>query len=153
MISSKQQLQGAHAAVGGVVNGPSRSLLLVDDEATLRSALRRFFMRRGWQVCEAEDGEQARTLLLDGDVIGGRFDAVLTDMRMPRLSGIELHALIAEVCPVLASRFVFSSGDTGDEDALAFIARTGCPVIPKPFELGELLSVVERVSAGARPAH
>lgn len=131
----------------GTTNGaPTRSLLLVDDEASLRSALRRFFTRRGWSVSEAEDGEYARAMLLDGDRIGGGFDAVLTDMRMPRLSGMALHDLVVQADPALGSRFIFSSGDTGDDEALQFIERTHCPVVPKPFELAALLSLVERIA-------
>ncbi len=124
----------------------NRSLLLVDDEATLRSALRRFFVRRGWRVSEAEDGEHARALLLDGQGDGARFDAVLTDLRMPRLSGIELHELVAHTDAATARRFIFSSGDTGDDAAIEFLARSGCPMISKPFELSALLSLVERVA-------
>ncbi len=130
--------------------------MLVDDEATLRSALRRFFVRRGWQVAEAEDGEHARVLLLDHQRDGIRFDAVLTDMRMPRLSGIELHGLVANADAQLARRFIFSSGDTGDDDAVEFLARCGCPMIEKPFDLASLLALVERVAAaqqtGAPPS-
>ncbi len=127
----------------------TRSLLLVDDESTLRSALRRFFVRRGWQVAEAEDGEHARSLLLDRQGDGARFGAVLTDMRMPRLSGIELHELVARTDAAMARRFIFSSGDTGDDEAIEFLARSGCPMISKPFELSALLSLVERVAAEA----
>ncbi len=123
-------------------------MLLVDDEATLRSALRRFFARRGWQVAEAEDGEHARALLLDHQGDGARFDAVLTDLRMPRLSGIQLHELVSQTDAAMARRFIFSSGDTGDAEAIEFLARSGCPMISKPFELSALLSLVERVAAG-----
>jgi len=142
MISSNLSVQN-----DGTTNGTlARSLLVVDDEAPLRSALRRFFMRRGWNVSEAEDGECARAMLLDGDRIGGGFDAVLTDMRMPRLSGIALHDLVVRADPAIGSRFIFSSGDTGGDEALEFFGRTHCPVVPKPFELAALLSLVERVA-------
>ena len=43
--------------------GPSRSVLLVDDEALVRTAMHRFLARRGWTVSEAVDGDSARTLL------------------------------------------------------------------------------------------
>jgi DNA-binding response OmpR family regulator len=130
---------------------PLRSLLLVEDEPTLRSAQRRFFVRRGWEVTEAEDGERAHELLRSACANGARFDAVLSDLRMPRLSGMHLHALVAEEDQALANRFVFSSGDTSDEETTEFIARTGCPVISKPFELAALLALVERVAEkGAR---
>ncbi len=151
MLSSNQPLPGAALQPATSSDAPTRTLLLVDDEATLRSALRRFFMRRGWRVVEAEDGEHARVMLLDGETLGGGFDAVITDMRMPRLSGIALHDLVCRTDARIGQRFIFSSGDTGDDDAVEFIARTRCPLIPKPFELAALLAVVERVAAGTMP--
>ena len=147
MISSNLPLAGATFSRATSLSAPSRSVLVVDDESTLRSALRRFFTRRGWRVVEAEDGEAARVLLLDGETQGGGFDAIITDMRMPRMNGMELYAHVAAAAPAMALRFVFSSGDTGDEEAVAFLQRTCCPVISKPFELGHLLSVVERVAS------
>ncbi len=147
MISSNHPLAGATPPRETSVSEPTRSVLLVDDESTLRSALRRYFVRRGWRVVEAEDGECARAMLLDGETLGGGFDVVVTDMRMPRLNGMELHALISDASASLGRRFLFSSGDTGDEEALAFLARTGCPAISKPFELRELLAMVEQVAA------
>jgi DNA-binding response OmpR family regulator len=133
---------------GSTPQHASRSILLVDDEATLRSALRRFFSRRGWTVVEAADGEFARALLLDGEVPGGGFDAIISDMRMPRVSGMELHMLVDAVDASIAQRFIFSSGDAGDTDSAAYLSRTGCPVVSKPFELTNLLALVERVAAG-----
>lgn len=154
MLSSNPHLKNVDAADRNqAAAAPARSLLLVDDESTLRSALRRYFIRRGWQVTEAEDGEHARELLWSARASGERFDAVLTDVRMPRLSGMDLHTLVAATDAALASRFVFSSGDTGDDETAGFIGRTGCPLITKPFELAALLLVVERVAdAGAPPA-
>lgn len=153
MLSSNQPLPGATPAAAPAMGAPQRTLLVVDDESTLRSALRRFFTRRGWRVVEAEDGECARSMLLDGETIGGGFDAVISDMRMPRLSGMELHAAVSAAAPAVAQRFLFSSGDTGDDEAVAFLERTRCPVIPKPFDLGALLSLVERVADAAPQPH
>ena len=115
----------------------------------MRSALRRYFVRRGWSVREAEDGEAARALLLDTEIVGGGFDAVITDLHMPRLSGLELHEMVARVDANVSRRFVFSSGDTGDEEAVAYLARTNCPLVQKPFELASLLAIVERVAFAA----
>ena len=85
-------------------------------------------------------------MLLDTAVLGGGFDAVITDLRMPRLTGMALHELVARVAPDVSRRFIFSSGDTGDEEAAAYLARTHCPVVQKPFELASLLALVERVA-------
>jgi DNA-binding NtrC family response regulator len=156
MISTNPQVgtqAPAPAAVSTSASVPLRSILIVDDESTLRSALRRFFMRRGWRVVEAEDGECARAMLLDGDVPGGGFDAVFSDLRMPRMNGMELYATVASADAALARRFIFSSGDTGDDEATAFLERTRCPAVSKPFELGLLLSMVERVAADAPPTN
>jgi len=142
------------ATLAAVQQAPTpRSLLVVDDEATLRSALRRFFVRRGWRVSEAVDGEEARAMLLDGDVPGGGFDAVLSDLRMPRLSGSALHDIVMTIDPVIGARFVFSTGDSHDDEAAAFIARTDCAVIPKPFELANLLALVERAAVATPRTH
>jgi DNA-binding NtrC family response regulator len=151
MISRNHHVPGTTTAVSSSQSAPLRSILLVDDESTLRSALRRYFMRRGWQVREAEDGEEARALLLDAEVIGGGFDVVITDVRMPRLSGLELHEMVARVDANVSRRFVFSTGDTGDEAAVAYLARTRCPLVQKPFELATLLATVERVVIEAAP--
>ena len=153
MIGSNPHVPGNSTSGAPAHDAPQRAVLLVDDEATLRSALRRYFLRRGWKVQEAEDGEEARAMLLDSGVIGGGFDAVLTDMRMPRLSGIALHELVAGVDPRIGRRFIFSSGDMGDEEAVAYLSRTSCPVVQKPFELASLLAIAERIAAaGATPA-
>ena len=152
MIRPNQNLPGTSTFVAASRETPTRSVLLVDDEPTLRSALRRYFMRRGWQVQEAEDGEQARAMLLDSDIIGGGFDAVITDMRMPRLTGLALHEMVERVDVRVSRRFIFSSGDVGDDEAVAYLARTNCPVVQKPFELASLLAIVERIAAsGATP--
>ncbi len=151
MISTNQYTPGVSPSTGAPLTAANRSLLLVDDEPTLRSALRRYFTRRGWRVFEAEDGEQARAMLLDGELAGGGFDAIITDIRMPRLSGMALHDIVAQTDPGVSRRFIFSSGDTGDDEAIEFLARTDCPVISKPFELALLLAIVERIAARGAP--
>jgi DNA-binding response OmpR family regulator len=127
-----------------------RRALLVDDEPVIRFALRRFFQRQGWAVDEAEDGRAALELLLDGD--GGKtaqsYDVVITDLRMPGLSGIDLHARLERERPELLRRLILSTGDSVSPEAAAFLRRAACPVLSKPFELAELRAMVERVVGG-----
>jgi len=130
--------------------GPCRSVLLVDDEASVRIAMRRFLARRGWSVCEAADGESARTLL--DPVSGVGFDLVICDLQMPRLSGREFYAWLARVRPELAQRLVFSSGDVLSPEFSEFLTEAGRPLLPKPFELSELARLVDEVYAGAHAA-
>lgn len=124
------------------------SLLLIDDEPTIRSALSRYFTRRGWRVAEAENGRAALDILHAASAGTEAFDVILSDLKMPGFSGIELHDQLASERPDLLRRIIFSTGDVASDDASAFISRTNCVVLQKPFELAALAEVVERVRAG-----
>jgi two-component system NtrC family sensor kinase len=121
--------------------------LVIDDEPTIRAALRRYFVRRGWEVEEAEDGARGLALL---EAHGDRFAIIVSDLRMPGFSGVELHDRLADERPELLQRFVFSTGDVASGEAAAFVQRTACAVLQKPFELRTLDAQIERVGEGAR---
>jgi DNA-binding NtrC family response regulator len=123
---------------------PRRIALIIDDEPTIRSALRRYFTRKGWDVEEAADGAGGLHMLTDG----ARFDVVLCDLRMPGFSGIELHDELAASNPSLLRRFVFSTGDMASSEAANFVERTTCPVLQKPFELRALDDIIIDMNGG-----
>jgi CheY-like chemotaxis protein len=129
------------------IPAPTRRVLVVDDEPTIRIALRRFFARMGWQVDEAADGHAALELLLADtpDPAELPFSIVLSDLRMPGLSGIDLYERLRLERPAVLSRIIFSTGDVVSEDAAAFVEATRCTVLQKPFELAALRELVERV--------
>lgn len=118
--------------------------LVIDDEPSIRAALRRFFNRRGWNVDEAADGHSALRALLarDGQ---SPYAVVISDLKMPGFSGIELHDRIAETRPELLDAVIFSTGDVASTEAAEFVRRTRCPVLQKPFELQALESAVAHV--------
>lgn len=124
-------------------------VLIVDDETTIRIALRRFFMRLGWSVEEAANGETALALLT-GDMEPGappRFTLVVSDLRMPGLNGIELYERLKVMQPAILQRIIFSTGDLVSEEAALFVRRTDCVVLQKPFELATLRATIDRVLA------
>lgn len=82
------------------------SVLVVDDSVMMRRAMARV-LRRDFEVTLAEDGEEALGLIL-----GGSFDAVLTDVDMPRMTGKEMYAVLLERDPEKAKRVVFMTGDS-----------------------------------------
>ena len=132
-----------------MVASPPR-VLIVDDEISIRFALRRYFARRGWTACEAEDGISALRLLEPN--VRGAFDVVICDLRMPRLSGFDLYRWLARNRPDVASRTIFSTGDPEALDTLRFLCETGRPVLAKPFELAELARLVEEIRGAAQSA-
>ena len=114
-------------------------VLIIDDEPSIRAALRRFFQRRGWAVDEANDGTEGLATLLEGKA---EFTAVISDLRMPGCSGVELHDHVAAVAPELLDRIIFSTGDVASKDAAEFMQRTKCTVLQKPFELRALEGLI-----------
>jgi DNA-binding NtrC family response regulator len=118
-------------------------VLIVDDERSVRLALRRYFERSGWQVEEAEDGARALTLLERPEASAYRL--VITDLRMAGAHRAR--------SPRLARRRTAGSlrpphhrhRRRGLAEIQAFIQRTTRPVLEKPFELSALAAVVERV--------
>ncbi|MDX9838346.1 MAG: response regulator [Azoarcus sp.] len=73
---------------------PPPTLLLVDDEANILSSLRRLFRPAGYRVLTAESGDEALELLAAEPV-----DLILSDMRMPGMTGAELLAIACERWP------------------------------------------------------
>ena len=127
--------------------GGALTVLVVDDETTLRNALLRFLGRRGIQGEGVSDGAEALRVLQQR-----RFDVIVSDVRMPGMSGREFLATLQRDRPDLVSRVVFSTGDTFAPDTAALLKEAGVPTVTKPFDFTMLerviREVVTRVAAG-----
>ena len=117
--------------------GRTPRVLIIDDEAPVRAAMRRFFERRGWNVEEAEDGQPGLTAVLAAPE-DKLYDLVISDLKMPGMSGMDVHDGLAATKPALLRRLVIATGDTASPDAAAFLSKTRCPILEKPFALDEL---------------
>ena len=122
-------------------------VLVVDDESTIRIALRRFFTRMGWQVEEAGDGGRALEMIIEdrSQRVIPPYSLVVSDLRMPGLSGIELHDRIEKDYPEVLPRLVFSTGDVVSEEAADFARDAACEIIEKPFAFARLRETIDRV--------
>ena len=122
-------------------------VLVVDDESTIRIALRRFFTRMGWEVEEAGDGGRALEMILKdrSQRTTPPYSLVVSDLRMPGLSGIELHDRIERDCPEVLPRLVFSTGDLVSDEAADFARETTCEIIENPFEFAKLRATIDRI--------
>lgn len=122
--------------------------LIVEDQPAIRFALSRYFTRRKWLVDQVVNGKDALDHLRASPP--DHYDLIISDVKMPVVSGIELHAILADEMPEMLPRFVFSTGDASSEDVSEFISRTNCTVIPKPFELSLLDTILNGIEqAGA----
>jgi DNA-binding NtrC family response regulator len=122
-------------------------VLVVDDEPTIRTALARYLRRRGWDAEEAEDGRAALRKL--GRSSAGYYQVVITDLRMPHCSGVELHDWLAQHRPDLFARLIITTGDLGSPTWSTFICRTPRPLIEKPFDLADVARLIETVAGGS----
>jgi two-component system NtrC family sensor kinase len=134
-----------HGAGLPAVEGHAR-VLLIEDEQPVRLALRRYFERQGWQVDEASDGAQGLARL-QADGVESEYRLVVCDLKMPGVSGIELHERLAAARAPVLDRLIFATGDVASPEAAAFLARTTRPVLEKPFELAQLAQAVRAVLA------
>jgi len=117
-------------------------LLIVDDDAAVRSVLRLQAERRGWSVSECDRAEG----VLSPAAWLSEADAVLCDLRMPGIGGIGLHDRLAREDPQALERIVFVTGDLASEESARFSQRCKHPLIAKPFDFDELFAIVARVA-------
>ncbi|RLB54393.1 MAG: sigma-54-dependent Fis family transcriptional regulator [Deltaproteobacteria bacterium] len=115
----------------------SRRILVVDDDASMRSLLVDDLKDAAWDVRAASSSEEAI-----GEVDAHVFDAVVTDLNMPGMNGIELCRRIGELEPGLPVIVVTGFGSL--ETAIAAIRAGAYDFITKPFEVEALVMVLER---------
>ncbi len=125
-----------------VAEGEGAVILLVDDEDSVRRYLRLVLEEAGCTVVEASDGQEA----LDRyDEAGGLFDAVVSDVSMPRMNGLELaRALEArnQLLPIL-----FLTGYASRETAAGLTAQEGRQIVMKPVAPERLLNALRDLLA------
>ena len=118
----------------------SQAVLIVEDEAALASAMAEAFGDAGFLVDRAGDGEEALAR-----IEGGHYDLIVSDLKMPRMDGIQLFGALRDRHPALAGRIMFVTGDVIGTDAERFLADSGCRWLAKPFRLGELLRIAREI--------
>lgn len=120
-------------------------ILVIEDEPSVMSYIRLALERHGFQVTSIDTGVEALELLKNG-----QFHGIISDMRTPGgVDGAGVHAWVSANRPELATRMIFITGDTVNEETAATLTRTGVPFIEKPFRISQLLEVIERTMSRA----
>ncbi|MBN8526108.1 MAG: sigma-54-dependent Fis family transcriptional regulator, partial [Planctomycetes bacterium] len=128
----------------------SPHVLVVDDDAAVCWALERALSKAGWRVSTAADVPAARRRI-KADV-----DLVLTDIRMPGESGLDLLASLRSDRPDLPVLVMTAHGTV--ETAMAAVGSGAADYLPKPLDLDRTIAAVRRalgetpLAASARPA-
>jgi CheY-like chemotaxis protein len=120
-------------------------ILIAEDEEGIRTLVSRAFTGDGHEVVAAGDGAAALDLLQRD---GGRFDLLLTDIRMPMMDGIALALAAARDFPALPILLMTGHADQRERaSGLDAIVRD---VIAKPFTLAEIRGAVDRTLAAGK---
>jgi two-component system, NtrC family, nitrogen regulation response regulator GlnG len=118
----------------------SRTILIADDDRAIRTVLSQALGRSGYQVRATSSASTLWRWVEDGEG-----DLVITDVVMPDENGLDLVPRIKRIRPEL--RVVVMSAQSTFMTALKAAQRGAFEYLPKPFDLKELLSVVERALA------
>jgi DNA-binding NtrC family response regulator len=113
-------------------------LLHVDDDDAVRRAVARMLASRPIEVLPAARVADAERLLEEREV-----DAALIDVWLPDGSGFELYAWIQQHRRALAKRVAFATGDIVHDASNKDLGALGRPVLPKPFNMADLLRLVD----------
>ncbi|MCH7913012.1 MAG: sigma-54-dependent Fis family transcriptional regulator [Deltaproteobacteria bacterium] len=116
----------------------SFSILVVDDEPPQLELISGFLKKQGFEVTLAESGEKALQIFRRES-----FDLVLTDQRMPNLSGLDLLKAVRAVNPETPVIVVTAYGSI--ETAVSAIKAGATDYLTKPLNLDELLHRIEKV--------
>jgi two-component system NtrC family sensor kinase len=117
--------------------GEPLRILVVDDEPHILHYMQATLESWGHSVAVSGDGADALTRAR-----AEPFDAIICDLRMPRLGGREVYRDLETTHPAIAERIVFATGDTVRGDTLQFLESLHRPYLNKPFTLAELRSVL-----------
>jgi signal transduction histidine kinase len=120
--------------------GDGRSVLVVEDEPTVRSMAVRALQEAGYQVYDANHGQEALDVI---DAQAGQVDLVITDIGMPVMDGHELARRLRLSRPGLPVLYVSGYGEAG----------TVTPFLQKPFSPDDLVERVATVLARVKTEH
>src|SRR5512145_896077 len=112
-------------------------ILIVDDELNMRLVLAAMLKREGYEVASAADGAEALSILKSGPVA-----AVVTDLKMPHIDGMELLNRVSMEYPDIPVIIITANGTVAT--AVEALKKGALDYITKPFELEEMKSVISK---------
>lgn len=114
------------------------TLLIVEDDETIRAALRRMFEMEGYRVMTAADGTQLSSVLDDNPI-----DLILLDVGLPWINGYELATMMKEHEDLREIPLVFLSGRTSPADVKRGFEVGADDYITKPFNIDNVKKTVK----------
>lgn len=120
----------------------SGRILIVDDQLEVAQYLAEMLKLVGYETA-CETNPQLALHRIEAEM----FDVVISDFKMPEMSGSEFFSAATEMRPGLVNRFIFLTGDLYNMETEAKLAALGVPCLGKPFRLATVEQVVGDVIA------
>jgi DNA-binding response OmpR family regulator len=117
-----------------------KAILVVDDDKQLASALQWILADENFLVDVANDGEEAIL-----KVKAHEYDAVICDLKMPKLRGDEFYLKAKEIRQSLSDRFIFITGFAADPNIALFFNQHQVKYLVKPFAISVLINCVKQL--------
>ncbi|KYG06399.1 hybrid sensor histidine kinase/response regulator, partial [Sorangium cellulosum] len=140
--ASSELRDGSGLAGAAPQAAPRQRVLIIDDEPLLTRAIAGTLEPRHETTATAS-ARDALTRIRAGE----RYDAILCDLMMPDMTGMDFYASLAEHAPEQQRRVVFLTGGAFTERSKSFLQRVNARLLLKPFDAATLLSLVDEVVA------
>jgi DNA-binding response OmpR family regulator len=119
--------------------GSKKRALVVEDEPTIGLLCKRVLSASSFDVDVVSNGIEAKKVAEKKD-----YNLCISDVRLPGMTGIELHEHWKATQNPIAERLVFITGDTMNNHIRDFLKKTDRPSVMKPFGPGELMAAVRK---------
>jgi len=124
------------------------TVLVIEDEASLRNFVCDALEVEGYTAVSSESADRAVEILKDR-----HFNVIVSDMKMPGMSGQNFYTYVQKYHPQLAEKIVFMTGDVLGRETQGFFKITGCRYIEKPFEIDDLMIVLGELLQEEKKVH
>jgi PAS domain S-box-containing protein len=119
-----------------------KEILVVDDEEMIVELYLQLLQALGHSIDTASTGVEALRKIEERD-----YDLVITDIKMPRMSGIQLYEKTMEIKPAMRRRFIFITGDMNSLTSKQFSTVTDNPCLLKPVNIEKIEATIREVLA------
>jgi CheY-like chemotaxis protein len=116
-----------------------QKILVIEDEPFICLVCEKTLASEGYEVDIAENGLMALELTSKKN-----YDLIFSDVRTPKMNGIEFYRQIKQQDPGLAERIIFTSGDVMSPDVKDFLSKNQNQFLAKPFMPRELREIVKK---------
>lgn len=131
----------------GAVRLDERTVLVVEDEISIREMILDGLSLRGLRVECVSSGEEALQRTRQRS-----FDLILCDLRMPGISGRQVYEQLRSRPDGSPQPFLFMTGDLADEDSLDFLKGGEVRAVHKPFRMADLVSAMSEAMSAGQPS-